>query len=109
HFAGDEKAIKLDGEYRADWGPISALDIGFRWAETSETFNPIRYFNNAYSTSGVGNTPITNYSNLYEQVPYTTLFGRTDANTAELRDFYVANPKALGNIGSVLSELGYSG
>jgi iron complex outermembrane recepter protein len=110
HYSGDEKAARIDGEYKTSVPVITAIDLGFRWAETEEMFNPIRYFDSLYNATGAGNRPITNYSNLYEQAPYVnSLFGRTDADVAELRNFYVANPSALKSIGPVLSELGLSG
>lgn len=102
HYVGHEWAGRLDGEYKFDAGPLTAIDVGFRFSDRAVAQqNPVRY---------TGQTKATNPA-LYPSLFTANQFGDFYSGVGSGLDFQRNYPYALpanlkNNFSGVVSALG---
>ncbi len=102
HYAGHEWAGRLDGEYKFDGGILSAIDVGFRYADrTVAQHNPVRH------TATTTATDPSLYGDLFQGNGYNDFYTIGGADVDFQRDYPHADISQLrNNYGGVVSELG---
>jgi iron complex outermembrane recepter protein len=96
-WSGRETAVALDAGYDLEWGPITTVDFGARYAELRDGLTPIRYFN---AVSG----PAASNPSLVQNYPLGDAFNGDSVPT--INDYRVVNPQLLQNIDAVIASFG---
>jgi TonB-dependent receptor len=99
HFTGNLKAGQFNAEYATD-GFITSVKGGLRYTSRESDANPIRFF------ESTGDIAATNHPGLYNPLPYSDYFSRTDGGVALPRNFLTVDPSLLRDFDAVRQELG---
>lgn len=100
HWSGDEFAVKFDGDYDLELGPITDVAFGVRYSDISDKLVPIRY----YEATGAAVGPASAYSQLVQAYPYGDAFAGYSGST--INHYLVVNPSLLTNLNKIISLFG---
>lgn len=100
-WSGRETALQISASYDFDWGPLTTLDFGARYANLADGLTPVRYFN------PLADGPASAYPSLIQAYPLGNPFSGSSAAT--IGNYLLVNPAALQNIDGIISTLGLGG
>ncbi len=88
-----EDAIRLDFTFDSDWGPVTAVDFGYRWNESTSLNDEVR------SNTGFRNLADAPRGNLFEDIltPGPDNFNDADGRELYVGDFILIDPAQVAS------------